>query len=325
MGVLNDALIVTLAAEVTTLPVIVYYFGRISLISLVTNFFILPAQPPIMTGGMATLVAGLAWEPLARALALIPWLFLTYTTMVVRLTAAVPFASVETGDLGRIAALVYMAVLVGAMLWRELRRRGWVTMTTGRALGWAAAVVLPLWLMGSVLATRPDGKLHVYFVPEAGNEAVLIVTPRGRNVWLWDGRGDGGALATSSWPLLAQPSKGVDVAIGPGAAALWPGAQEVIAEQLLPEAVVRLDDAVTLTRPPAADGWVLSYGHFVHFCRPHSSLKRKPIFWPPAPTCTRPSSRLPVPTPARGPHQPSWSVSPPAHPLAGGHDLSAGG
>ena len=36
--------------------------------------------------------------------------------MVVRLTAAVRFASVETGDLGRIAALVYMAVLVGAML-----------------------------------------------------------------------------------------------------------------------------------------------------------------------------------------------------------------
>ena len=152
MGILNDALIVTLAAQVTTLPVIVYYFGRISLISLVTNFFILPAQPPIMTGGMATLVAGLAWEPLARALALIPWLFLTYTTAVVRLTAAVPFASVETGELGRIAALVYIAVLVGAMLWRELRRRGWVAMTTSRAMGWAAAIVLPLWLMGSVLA-----------------------------------------------------------------------------------------------------------------------------------------------------------------------------
>ena len=181
MGILNDALIVTLAAQVTTLPVIVYYFGRISLISLVTNFFILPAQPPIMTGGMATLVAGLAWEPLARGLALIPWLFLTYTTTVVRLTAAVPFASVGTGDLGRIAALVYMAVLVGAMLWRELRRRGWVTMTTGRAMGWAVAVVLPLWLMGSVLAARPDGKLHVFFVPGAGSEAALIVTPNGRD------------------------------------------------------------------------------------------------------------------------------------------------
>ena len=59
MGLLNEGLIVTLAAQVLTLPLIVYYFGRLSLISLVTNFLILPAQPPIMTGGMATLVAGL--------------------------------------------------------------------------------------------------------------------------------------------------------------------------------------------------------------------------------------------------------------------------
>ena len=262
MSVLNDALIVTLAAQVTTLPVIVYYFGRVSLISLITNFLILPAQPPIMTGGMATLVAGLAWEPLARGLALIPWLFLAYTTAVVRLTAAVPFASVETGALGQAAALVYIAALAGSMLWRELRRRGWVTMTTGRAMGWAVAIVLPLWLMGSVLAARPDGRLHVFFVPGTGSEAALIVAPNGRAAWLWDGRGDGVALAATAWSLLPQPAKGVDVAIGRGSAELWPGAQDVAPEQLVPGAVVRLGDAVTLTRLPAADGWMLSYGQF---------------------------------------------------------------
>ena len=262
MSVLNDALIVTLAAQVTTLPVIVYYFGRVSLISLVTNFFILPAQPPIMTGGMATLVAGLVWEPLARALALIPWLFLTYTTAVVRLTAAVPFASVETGALGRAAALVYLAVLVGAMLWRELRRRGWVTMTSGRAMGWAVAVVLPLWLVGSVLAARPDGKLHIFFVPGASSEAALIVTPGGQSAWLWDGRGDGAAMVSTTRPLLAGPKRGVDVAVGPGTAELWPGAEVVTPDRLASETVVRLDDAVALTRLAAKDGWMLSYGQF---------------------------------------------------------------
>jgi len=189
-------------------------------------------------------------------------LFLTYTTTVVRLTAAVPFASVETGDLGRIAALVYMAVLVGAILWRELRRRGWVTMTTGRAMGWAVAVVLPLWLMGSVLAARPDGKLHIYFVPGIGSEAALIVTPNGRDAWLWDGRGDGGALAATARSLLARPSKGVDVAFGSASAEIWPAAQGVVPDQLAPGAVVRLDDAVILTRLPAPDGWMLSYGQF---------------------------------------------------------------
>jgi competence protein ComEC len=262
MSVLNDALIVTLAAQVTTLPVIVYYFGRVSLISLVTNFLILPAQPPIMTSGMATLVAGLAWEPLARGLALIPWLFLTYTTAVVRLTAAVPFASVETGALGRAAALIYIAALVGALLWRELRRRGWVKMSVGRATGWAVVVVLPLWLAGSVLAARPDGKLHSFFIPGAGGEATLIVTPGGQSAWLWDGRGDGAALVSPTRSLLAGPQKSIDVVIGPGTAALWPGAEVVTPDQLAPGTVVRLDDEVSLTRLTAVASWMLSYGQF---------------------------------------------------------------
>lgn len=262
MGVLNDALIVTLAAQVTTLPVIVGYFGRVSLISLVTNFLILPAQPPIMTGGMATLVAGLAWEPLGRALALIPWLFLTYTTAVVRLTAAAPFASAETGALGRALAVVYLAVLAGALAWGALRRRGRVTMPTGRAIAWGAAVALPVWLGLTVLHSAPDGRLHVFFVPGEGAEAALIVTPGGNRVWLWDGRGDGAALAAATTPLLAGWQKGMDAVTGLAAAELWPGARVLDPELLAPGTTVQLDESVTLTRLPAADAWALDYGQF---------------------------------------------------------------
>lgn len=52
------------------------------------------------------------------------------------------------------------------------------------------------------------------------------------------------------------------MAIGPGSAKFWLCAQGVAPEQLAPGAVVRLDDAVTLTRLPAADGWLLNYGQF---------------------------------------------------------------
>ena len=90
----------------------------------------------------------------------------------------------------------------------------------------------------------------------------MIVTPNGRAAWLWDGRAEGDALATASRALLAQPQKGVDVAIGPGSAEFWPDAQGVAPDQLAAGAVVRLDNAVTLTRLPAADGWTLNYGQF---------------------------------------------------------------
>ena len=50
-------LLVTLAAQITTMPLVVYYFGRLSLISFLANFLILPVQPPILVaGGLAALV-----------------------------------------------------------------------------------------------------------------------------------------------------------------------------------------------------------------------------------------------------------------------------
>ncbi len=190
-GFLNDTVIVTLAAQALTLPLIVLYFGRLSLISLITNFLILPAQPPIMIGGMAAVVGGLIWEPFGRALAAVPWLFLSYTTAIVRLTAAVPLASVRTDSFGQIAALLYLGVLFGAMLWRAAHRRGWTAIPARRALAWVAAIMLPAWLGVTVLEAWPDGLLHLFFVPGEGGEAALVVMPDGKRAWLWDGRGDG--------------------------------------------------------------------------------------------------------------------------------------
>jgi competence protein ComEC len=57
--------------------VILITFGRLSLVSLLTNFLILPAQPGVMIwGGMAPLL-GLVWLPLGQAVGWVAWLFLT--------------------------------------------------------------------------------------------------------------------------------------------------------------------------------------------------------------------------------------------------------
>lgn len=250
-GFLTDALIVTLAAQVLTLPLIVYYFGRLSLIALLTNFLILPAQPPIMVGGMATMILGLIWEPLGRVLAVIPWLFLTYTTAVVRLTASVPLASVEAGRLGRAAALVYLVALGAVVLWRAAYQRGWTTISTRRASAWVAAIALPVWLGVTAFQALPDGRLHLFFVPGEDGEAALVVTPDGKQVWLWNGRGDGEALADAAQPLLRRHGRGVDAAIGPPGASRWPAAQTIDPAQLTAGARILLAEEVTLTLLPS--------------------------------------------------------------------------
>ncbi len=46
-GLLAEGLLVTFAAQITTMPVVVYYFGRLSIISFLVNLLIIPVQPPI--------------------------------------------------------------------------------------------------------------------------------------------------------------------------------------------------------------------------------------------------------------------------------------
>lgn len=53
---INEWLAPTLAAQLTTLPIITYYFGKISLIAPLVNFLIAPLVPIIMIGGLISLI-----------------------------------------------------------------------------------------------------------------------------------------------------------------------------------------------------------------------------------------------------------------------------
>lgn len=122
LNVLNDALIVTLAAQITTTPVILYTFGRVSLVSLLTNLLILPAQPGVMIwGGIATLL-GLIWLPIGQVVGWVAWLFLTYTTRVVEITAQLPFAAMEIPRPSLIVIGLYYGLLLSWLTWKE----GWL-------------------------------------------------------------------------------------------------------------------------------------------------------------------------------------------------------
>ena len=189
---LNDALIVTLAAQITTTPLVGAYFGRLSLVSLLSNLLILPVQPPIMIyGGIATL-AGLVWEPLGRVIAAVPWLFLSYTVAIVEWTARLPFASLHVGALGRPLGLIYYALLFGGLglrqLWRKLEKG--TRVPARRAVALTAAVVIPLWLGAAALNGLPDGRLHVWYIGLGDGDATLVQTPSGRRLLIDAGRGE---------------------------------------------------------------------------------------------------------------------------------------
>jgi competence protein ComEC len=205
MALLSELLIVTLAAQIITGPLIVYHFGRLSLVSLLSNLLILPVQPPIMIfGGLATL-AGMLWLSLGQIIAWLVWLPLAWSVWVVELTVRLPYASLDLGSFPFwLLALMYAALAAG--LWwanrpveekqtrPHFRLPQMGTVTTRLWLGGMGAVTLLIWL---AVLELPDGRLHVAFLDVGQGDAVLVTMPDGRQMLV-----DGGPSATQlNWRL----------------------------------------------------------------------------------------------------------------------------
>lgn len=92
---LKENIAMTVSAQLFTLPVIVYHFERISLVSPIANLLTGWSIQPIMILGILTSVLGWIWLPLGYIPAWITWVFLTYFVEVVEILAKLPFASIS--------------------------------------------------------------------------------------------------------------------------------------------------------------------------------------------------------------------------------------
>lgn len=89
-----DDLRLTLAAQVFTIPLILFHFRRISLVAPIANLCI-GWLIPILTGvGWVTVLAGWVWFPISYTIAWVDWLFLEYLVRIVQIFGSMPFAGV---------------------------------------------------------------------------------------------------------------------------------------------------------------------------------------------------------------------------------------
>ncbi|MDM8518453.1 DNA internalization-related competence protein ComEC/Rec2 [Anaerolineales bacterium HSG6] len=205
MALLSELLLITLAAQIITGPLIVYHFGRFSLVSLLTNLLILPAQPPIMLLGALATGTGMLWLPLGQLLGGLVWLPLAWTVWIVETTAQWPYASLDVGRLPVWLMLILYLTIAGGVWW--LKRPSDDVPMSGRfhlptigslktrlMLGGALTIALLIWL---VVLSMPDGYLHVAFLDVGQGDAILVTLPDGRQMLI-----DGGPSATMlNWRL----------------------------------------------------------------------------------------------------------------------------
>lgn len=191
-GFLSEPLIVTLAVQITTLPLIALYFSRLSLVVVLSNLLIVPVQSAVLILGiLATLIAFVA-PALAQILYWYDLILLSWTTAIIRLLARLPFADIEFFVDPRLIALYFMILIGGALMhatqptWalhlsRFVRQRA--IASTALFSGFAT-----ICLIGAVFFSRPDGKLHLWLLDAGHSNGVLLQTPGGAQILVDGGR-----------------------------------------------------------------------------------------------------------------------------------------
>jgi competence protein ComEC len=189
---LEEPLLVSLAAQILTLPLIILYFQRVSLASLIVNLLIVPLQAPLLlTGAIATILAFSA-PVVAQLLFWMAGLLLIYTIDVVRIFARLPFADAAFYVDPRLIALFFTLIIGGAMLtatrpaWyvrlsRQIRHRFTLSLTL------FAGVMLALLLFAG-FQSRPDGQFHFWLLNMGHSNAILMQTPSGAHILVDGGR-----------------------------------------------------------------------------------------------------------------------------------------
>ena len=213
---LAESLGVSLAAQAATLPMVLFHFGRLSLVSPLANLLIAPLVAPAMLVGSVALVAGLtvgAGLPfvVGAPFALLGWLVLGAMVAVSGVLAQVPMASLELPPAMAMLLAAGAAVAIGAVAWRVRGHDDQVqpsvlgssvvratdasepARSSGRSshrkpMAAALVAVATLASLGIMVGNRSGpGRLTVTVLDVGQGDAILVEGPRGGRILLDSG------------------------------------------------------------------------------------------------------------------------------------------
>ena len=206
---LREPVSLTLAAQITTLPVVLVNFERLSLVAPLSNVLVVPVVPLAMLasaaaalGGLLTgAIGGFVGDLVAWFVGGAAWLVLRLMIAIGQLTASIPLASVEVSVPPPFAVAWYPLLALAG--WAHgggagvPPSRGVADEAMTGAMAAIGRALRPLpalggvtaLLLGITVASRPDGLLHVSTLDIGQGDAILVETPAGRTM-LIDGGPD---------------------------------------------------------------------------------------------------------------------------------------
>lgn len=109
---LKEAILASLAAQIMTLPIIFWYFSRISFISPIANILVVPIIPLVMGLGFAVIFTGLISLSIGKLIAWLAWLPLYYIVKISKELAKLPYASVMITNSAEWLLVPYYVVIL---------------------------------------------------------------------------------------------------------------------------------------------------------------------------------------------------------------------
>jgi competence protein ComEC len=181
---LSTYFLFTLAAQVTTLPIIAIHFGRVSLSSLVANPLVLPAQPFVLGFGAFSALARLLHPLAGKVTALAAWPLLAYTNRVVETLGKLKWGSLtlHPGMAPWLLGILMVFILLFAL-------RDFFTKKLGGRFTWIVfALVLASASVWSIALHQPDGRLHVNLLRAGDDTSLFVISPAGKTLLLDPGK-----------------------------------------------------------------------------------------------------------------------------------------
>ncbi len=112
---MTEILFLTISAQIFVLPVILYNFNKLSLISPLANLLVLPIIPLTMLLIFMAVILSLIFYPLAVIFSWLAYLPLKYETFVIDYLASLKYASVEI-KISWIGVVVWYIILAGVII-----------------------------------------------------------------------------------------------------------------------------------------------------------------------------------------------------------------
>jgi competence protein ComEC len=117
----KEGFVATIAAQIFTLPILIFNFDQLSLIAPLTNVLVLWLVPYTMLLGFVTGVLGFIWLPFANLLSWPTWMFLSYIISIVEWTAKIPFSNLATHFDAWAVIAYYVVIISFLVLWTVKR------------------------------------------------------------------------------------------------------------------------------------------------------------------------------------------------------------